>query len=904
MRFVRWFLVMLYFVPATLLAQERSQAILVLDGSGSMWGQIDGTAKIAIAQDVVGQLLQTLPDTQVLGLTVYGHRRKGDCADIETLVVPGAGTRGQIAAAVNAISPKGKTPMIDAVRQAAEALRYTEEAATVILVSDGIETCNGDPCAAARALEQAGVNFTVHVVGFDVSDPQALAQMQCLADETGGTFRTAANATELADALTVISQPEPVPGPAPEPVRITVIATDGPDGPRIDDNLVWTLRQGDTEIVSNQPAPGFHVDLLPGEYVASVLRTTDEATAEKVFGVGEVAKSVVLELPEFRPAATLDGPDTAVAGSTQLVRWTGPNGQNDYIDVSVPGERGSVHYTYTREGPTLELLMPPKPGSYELRYVLNDGKKVLATQLVDITEVTASLTAPEQMVAGSTVRVGWTGPNYQGDYVALSRPGETGLETYAYTRDGDSATIKLPADPGAYELRYVMANGTTVLATLPVTVTDTFARVSPPTEAAIGATIEVPWEGPDNASDYVGLAKRGEDRHLGYAYTRDGSPARLQMPAEPGDYDVIYVLHVGGKVIARAPISVTGVTASVAPPEELTAGATVQIPWQGPGYRSDYIAVLPRGGDRHLGYAYTRDGNPAAVTLPAEPGAYDIGYVLEVGGKILARMPVIVTGVSASVTPPDGLIAGATVQIPWQGPDYQSDYIAVLPRGSDRHISYAYTRTGNPVALTLPPESGDYDIGYVLNQGGTVLIRVPVSISGVGASVSAPDAALVAGAVAQFDWQGPDYPGDYIALFPRAGGKYVKYVYTRLGSPAKLALPAAPGDFDIAYVMNNGSEILASVPVTVAPVSASVTAPEGVLSAGAEIAVPWQGPDYQGDYIAVLPRRGGRHATYVYTRTGNPVRLRLPDTAGDYDIGYVMREGTTVLVRVPVTVGP
>ncbi|WP_417275716.1 vWA domain-containing protein [Celeribacter halophilus] len=122
-------------------AQEAPRAILVLDGSGSMWGQIDGKAKITIAQEVVGELLDSLPETQALGLTVYGHRRKGDCSDIETLVAPAAGTHDAIIAAVNGIKPKGKTPMTDAVRQAAEALRYTEEKATVILVSDGIETC-------------------------------------------------------------------------------------------------------------------------------------------------------------------------------------------------------------------------------------------------------------------------------------------------------------------------------------------------------------------------------------------------------------------------------------------------------------------------------------------------------------------------------------------------------------------------------------------------------------------------------------------------------------------------------------------------------------------------------------------------------------------------------------------
>jgi Ca-activated chloride channel family protein len=138
-------------IATPICAEERPATMLVLDASGSMWGQIDGTAKITIAQGVIDGLLSETPDDQVLGIIAYGHRRKGDCSDIETLVLPASGTRSAISQAVNALKPKGKTPMSDAVQAAALAMRHSEEAATVILVADGIETCAPDPCAAARA---------------------------------------------------------------------------------------------------------------------------------------------------------------------------------------------------------------------------------------------------------------------------------------------------------------------------------------------------------------------------------------------------------------------------------------------------------------------------------------------------------------------------------------------------------------------------------------------------------------------------------------------------------------------------------------------------------------------------------------------------------------------------------
>ncbi len=193
---------------------DTAQAILVLDGSGSMWGRIDETPKISIAVDVIRDLLADWDPNVALGVTAYGHREKGNCADIETLIPVGPVDQNAVMAAIEGLNPKGKTPLTDAVRQAAETLRYTEERATVILVSDGEETCNADPCAVAAELEEAGVDFTTHVVGFDLNAEQK-EQLQCLADTTGGAFLSAGNAEELHEAMAetveLVAKPEPAP---------------------------------------------------------------------------------------------------------------------------------------------------------------------------------------------------------------------------------------------------------------------------------------------------------------------------------------------------------------------------------------------------------------------------------------------------------------------------------------------------------------------------------------------------------------------------------------------------------------------------------------------------------------------------------------------------------------------
>lgn len=561
-------------------AQEQSRAILVLDGSGSMWGQIEDRTKISIAQDVVADLLKSLPENQGLGLTVYGHRRKGDCSDIETIITPEAGQHGAIVEAVNSIKPKGKTPMTDAVIAAAEALRYTEDKATVILVSDGIETCNPDPCAAARALEEAGVDFTAHVVGFNIGDPEAIAQMRCLAEETGGTFRTADTAAELSDALTVIATP--VPAPEPDPVSLSAHAIDGRNGPRITEGLVWNLTSPDGAILENQAVSDIRTELDRGEYLISVLRIADETFAEQRFGIGSVDKRVVLELPEFRPPATIEGPVAAIAGSTIQVRWSGPDQKGDLISVADPKKSSPwINYAYTKNGPLLDLVLPSVEGEYELRYVSSDHRKVLATQRISVTPVEASVTPPEALPAGATVLVDWDGPDYQNDVIAVTESGTDKLINYVYTMPGSPAELMLPPDPGDYDIVYRMSQKNRMLARVPVTVTSLQYTLSAPTSAPAGSDVQVDWIGPDYRSDIIAVAEIGADnrKYLSYTYTNQGTPLNLTLPLQTGRYEIRYILGQDSVVQATTEIEVTEVTASLIAPQTAAAGSTIQIDW-------------------------------------------------------------------------------------------------------------------------------------------------------------------------------------------------------------------------------------------------------------------------------------------------------------------------------------
>ena len=183
--------------------------LFILDASGSMWAQVEGRAKIAIAKEVLTELIQDLPDASRVGLMAYGHRRKGDCRDVEVLVPVSPLDRGRLVRTIQGISPKGKTPITRSVRMAAERVKALEDETILVLVSDGRETCEGDPCALVGELKQAGLRFLLHVIGFDVTEEEQ-RQLACMASAGGGTYYTAKTAHAFRSAAReVVQKPAP-----------------------------------------------------------------------------------------------------------------------------------------------------------------------------------------------------------------------------------------------------------------------------------------------------------------------------------------------------------------------------------------------------------------------------------------------------------------------------------------------------------------------------------------------------------------------------------------------------------------------------------------------------------------------------------------------------------------------
>ncbi|WP_299693675.1 vWA domain-containing protein [uncultured Tateyamaria sp.] len=199
-------------------ASCTEDAMIVFDGSGSMaemgFNQID-EPRIFEARRAVRTAMPQVAPFRRIGLVVYGPGGAGgvgECSGIELRFAPRADAALDVIAAVDGLEPEGRTALTEAVSLAADTLGYPDRPGTVVLVTDGKETCGGQTCALAADL--SGTGLTVHVIGFKVrgehfgwqSDDAmgynvTVSVAKCLADLTGGEYVNTETVDQLVAAM-------------------------------------------------------------------------------------------------------------------------------------------------------------------------------------------------------------------------------------------------------------------------------------------------------------------------------------------------------------------------------------------------------------------------------------------------------------------------------------------------------------------------------------------------------------------------------------------------------------------------------------------------------------------------------------------------------------------------------
>lgn len=195
--------------PGLLLVQEDKKAQqtgaaaveLILDASGSMLQRLDGKRRIAVAKEVLSEVVRDhIPAGTPVALRVFGHKEVDSCrTDLEIPLAPldpdSAATK---IAAINAMN-LARTPIADSLKAVPADLKGT--GGIVVLVTDGEETCDGDPAAVIAALKDRGFALNVNIVGFAIDDAELAAQFETWAEAGGGRYFAANDQGGLSDAI-------------------------------------------------------------------------------------------------------------------------------------------------------------------------------------------------------------------------------------------------------------------------------------------------------------------------------------------------------------------------------------------------------------------------------------------------------------------------------------------------------------------------------------------------------------------------------------------------------------------------------------------------------------------------------------------------------------------------------
>jgi Ca-activated chloride channel family protein len=183
--------------------KELTRILFVFDDSQSMLGRWQTGAKIDIAKKLLSELLDSLKhETNLeLALRVYGHQKRyppQDCDDTKLEVPFEKDNIEKIKAVLNGLTPKGTTPIARSLESAAGDFPKTKSRNLLILLTDGLEECDGDPCKVSLALQKSGVVLKPFVVGIGFK-PEYLKQLECIGD-----YYDAGNEKTFKDVLNIV----------------------------------------------------------------------------------------------------------------------------------------------------------------------------------------------------------------------------------------------------------------------------------------------------------------------------------------------------------------------------------------------------------------------------------------------------------------------------------------------------------------------------------------------------------------------------------------------------------------------------------------------------------------------------------------------------------------------------
>lgn len=184
--------------------KEKTRILFVLDASNSMVQYMDGSSRMKVAKKLMTKMVDSLSRLRnvELALRVFGHQTpivNKDCQDTKLEVPFKPGNTGQLKETINGLKPKGYTLIAQSILSAANDFPKSPGRNIIILITDGVEECSGDPCAIAKALLKKGVVLQPFIIGIGDKEELFRKTYECV-----GKYFNANSEAEFENVFNVI----------------------------------------------------------------------------------------------------------------------------------------------------------------------------------------------------------------------------------------------------------------------------------------------------------------------------------------------------------------------------------------------------------------------------------------------------------------------------------------------------------------------------------------------------------------------------------------------------------------------------------------------------------------------------------------------------------------------------
>jgi Ca-activated chloride channel family protein len=355
----------------------------------------------------------------------------------------------------------------------------------------------------------------------------------------------------------------------------------------------------------------------------------------------------------------------------------------------------------------------------------------------------------------------------------------------------------------------------------------------------------------------------------------------------------------------------------------------LKVAWTGPGGRYDDVQVFDPAARAGLGAVVdsqrvlTGNGGESRIVelvAPATPGDYQLRYYHGEQRQVLAIRPLAVVEAAVALDAPDSVAMASRFTVGWTGPGARYDEVQVFDakaRGGAGQLVDSQRITSDAgfaqrqVTVVAPAVPGEYELRYYNGDNRKVLATRPLSVVASEVALAAP-ASVPAASTFTVTWTGPGARYDDVELFDPAarGGQGLRIDSQRVATApgfaqrqVSLVAPAVAGTFQLRYYNGDNRQVLATRPITVTAIEASLSAP-ATAAPDSPITVSWIGPGGRYDDIQIhdpAARAGAGQVLAtrrVHSDPGFAARtttLRTPKAPGTYQIRYYNGDNRAVL---------